>query len=603
MFAYATCMWLRHCDLAGEVMGSACSETINFVVHHGTCFRSDIGSLECGRLSGTDDEYGRNPILFNTSGPVRRCPTGNPAKQVGTFVSKRTRSAGCMITNDANYDPYAEVHVPAYCAVPTDFMPGCLLPAGLNFNPSARQSAECRYPTIGCTDPTAVNFNSRATISATPSWYGHLACIASRPGCTVAPDPYSGVAPTTPGYRSGFYGSAASGSGGVAYGKVAYVNASVINWDPTANVLQNCQVAVEGCMDPSARNYDPNATINTNTWCVPRVVGCMVPDEAHAGASYRNPQNVSIYPHIIPHKPDEPTLSFNLSVTQHEPSMCGSARYGCTDSTAINYDPLATVQTTCYSFRLGCLNPAAVNFGCPSNDFDSNCTLPNSERVTSHSSIICKWTVSLSPSPPPPAPVPAGVDVISQVQFRTDVADTLGNVLASEPDYQQAFVTWMNCPGGCPVGDVEFVATQLGSRRLQTGASVNPASIVNIFMSITLSSAAAATTAQNNLISSVGNTATSLEAALAAAGVPVSVLTAPTIGINTTYVPRTSTSSSSSGSSGVDASVLIGAIVGGVCALLILAAIALFYFRRKSSKVGKVRLGARWAQVMPRGTA
>jgi hypothetical protein len=487
-----------------------------------------------------------------------------------------------MNSNDANYDMYAEVHVPGYCAVPAAFMEGCMLPEAVNYDPAAKQPGECHFQTVGCTDSTAVNFNSRATIS-------DGTCVQSRPGCTIHSESYFGVASDTPGYRSGFYGSAATGSGGVAYGKVnetVYGQTSVVNYDSSANVNQGCIVAIEGCMDSSARNYDPHATVNSHSWCVPRVVGCMVPDEANAASSYSNPQNVSVYPHLIPHKPDEPTTSFLPSVTQHDPSLCGAARYGCTVPGNLNFDPLATVNTTCYQVRYGCLNPSAINFGCPSTDSHTNCTLPEAERVTVHYSFLCLWSIALSPPSPPPPPTPpvsAVEEVLAEVQFSTDIADTTANVLAKELSMKQAFVTWTNA--GKTSDQVAFRATavQQTTRRLQAaGASVSPASITNVFMSVTLDSPTAAAAAVNELRASVGDTATSLQSAFASNGVLVSVLTAPTVTINTTYVERTTTSSSSS----TDDGVLIGAIVGGVCALLILVAITFaFYYRRKSSKV------------------
>merc|ERR1719453_2365036 len=64
---YGTCMWLRKCDQAGEIMGSSCSATLSNVVYSGYCFTSDVGSLECGFLSASDDEYGDKPISFGVS--------------------------------------------------------------------------------------------------------------------------------------------------------------------------------------------------------------------------------------------------------------------------------------------------------------------------------------------------------------------------------------------------------------------------------------------------------------------------------------------------------------------------------------------------------
>ena len=44
-----------------------------------------------------------------------------------------------------------------------------------------------------------------------------------------------------------------------------------------ATTPAECVVAVEGCTDPSATNYDPAATTDLGGWCVSRVAGCMAP--------------------------------------------------------------------------------------------------------------------------------------------------------------------------------------------------------------------------------------------------------------------------------------------------------------------------------------
>merc|ERR1711988_1725333 len=108
-----------------------------------------------------------------------------------------------------------------------------------NFDPAAKQPGFCKFPTEGCTAPT----------------------------------PYAGVEAGTPMYKSGFYGAAGAGSaGGWPYLKVfssVYTGRAVTNYNSAANNNTGCIVAVEGCMDSTAVNYDSNATINSYTWCVP----------------------------------------------------------------------------------------------------------------------------------------------------------------------------------------------------------------------------------------------------------------------------------------------------------------------------------------------
>ena len=54
-FGYGTCFWIRACT-GSEKVGSACSATLSNVVHNGYCFLSDTESLECGKMTATDDE-------------------------------------------------------------------------------------------------------------------------------------------------------------------------------------------------------------------------------------------------------------------------------------------------------------------------------------------------------------------------------------------------------------------------------------------------------------------------------------------------------------------------------------------------------------------
>ena len=74
----------------------------------------------------------------------------------------------------------------------------------------------------------------------------------------MAEEGYAGVNADTPFYRSRAVG--VTGVGAVAW--PAY--RSVLNYDPRANALRGCRVAVEGCMDPSAANYDRHATADSN---------------------------------------------------------------------------------------------------------------------------------------------------------------------------------------------------------------------------------------------------------------------------------------------------------------------------------------------------
>ena len=100
-----------------------------------------------------------------------------------------------MITSDANFEAHAEVHVPTMCERPDDLRKGCLFPGARNYDPGAVQSDKCLYRVRGCTDASALNYNSEASDD-------DGSCILPVRGCTLRPDAdYLGVDPSTPMYK------------------------------------------------------------------------------------------------------------------------------------------------------------------------------------------------------------------------------------------------------------------------------------------------------------------------------------------------------------------------------------------------------------------
>jgi hypothetical protein len=372
---------------------------------------------------------------------------GSPAKTLGTFVSKRPLIAGCMLTSDANYDVIADVHVPAYCATPADFHVGCLLPAASNFDPSAKQSGVCKFKSSGCTDPAAVNYNSYATDS-------DGSCILRVPGCTVKSATYSDVDATTPEYKSLEAADSVRWIGVRKEGTVRtdtntewYTSQTVINYDSNANVLSGCVVAIEGCMDKDAVNYNPAATTNTGTWCVPKLTGCMLPAYNGANQGWVDVAN----------QREGLAIRFEGEATIHSKQACldNVAHYGCQDNTALNFDPAATApgRYPCYYFVSGCLNPAALNFGCEQKQNDQNgCSLDNPRtRVTGHDPNKCTWrNGQLVGQPEPPAPPPPQ---LPPGDFKTEeeIAVASSFVIAQPPD--ALLSTKVNEPVGCGSAD------------------------------------------------------------------------------------------------------------------------------------------------------
>jgi len=453
-FGYASCQWLKPCA-ATEYVGTACSATVAGVYYKGFCFQSDTGSLECGRLAALDDEYGNKPYIFDKTqghhddsvnpltryinnptaeviepanpgpGPSMRCPTGSPAKTRGVFVSKRPLIAGCMKTHDPNFNKFAEVHVPDYCSAyeKGDWKLGCMLPSAVNYDPMALQPGLCKFATLGCTDSNYLKYNPEATID-------DGSCMPKILGCTVARTPYSGVNASTPSYRSDNVGMIVrSQQGKFSIWKTGiqeegpvigvhdddYTGISVINpVIPGANAMnspRDCTPSIEGCMDSTMVNYNPKANYNSNTWCVPKVTGCMMPsEEMIAGADTWAVLKDGI------------SINYTYSATVNDVSACGVKRRGCMDITKINYDPAATVADTCYDSIAACLNPVAVNYNCRALG-DVPC--PELTPGTVHKRVLCKYKGELpegmpdSPSPPAPlAPAGQALVMVEEVSFK-----------------------------------------------------------------------------------------------------------------------------------------------------------------------------------------
>jgi hypothetical protein len=604
-YGYASCHWLRHCDQAGEDVGSSCAATLTGVSYTGYCFKSDTGSLECGHLAALDNEYGEHPIAFDRvdgsttqpfvkatttttivastpgDGPAYRCPPLSPAKGSGTYVSKRHLIGGCMISTDPSYDLIADVHIPAYCTTPTDYKLGCMFAGALNYDPAAKQSGYCAYKTQGCMSPTALNYNEKATES-------DGSCIEPTFGCTVQTDSYFGVASTTPGYKGGYVQKGTD--------KVPYDNMAVLNYKPTANVLEGCQVAIEGCMDKDAANYNPKANVNTNSWCIPKVLGCMLPYTKTAYA-----------------KDPVGSTNYNPTATEHAKDMCVIIRIGCTDKQALNYDPIASQDDgTCVLPIWGCLNSLAMNYGCDmSGRFATSAC--SGAGVNAHTPLACHYQGSLAqgdnypPDPPaPPSPaLPPGQPLAAGVTYKEvttyDVVVTVAIIVdryAVTPEVKvgivKAFNSAMNLSPGFTLDEVKLIdgENNVFARRLEE----TPTTVQGRKTFAT--NAEAQITKADYISQSSGVTVGAVQTALTAeTGISLTVITVPTFDVTKTTVlvpvpavptppsplpPSPPPSPVGPPSSSDSTGAIVGGVVGGIVALLIIAG-ALWYYKKKKS--------------------
>jgi len=393
-FGKATCEVMNICAV-GALPGEQCTSPMGDM---GFCFETSGGphELMCGRLLSLNDEYDQTPIALDLPSGPYRCPRGSHVLEMGTVAVSRLLMGGCMCTNAVNYDPLAEIHVQPMCEYSGAAMPsiieGCMFPGAENFNPLAQSPTKCQWLTNGCTSQTALNYNSEATTNDD-------SCIEPVYGCTLGSalvggseisHAYSGIESGTPKYESLYFGSALRSVGIVNLPDYK----AATNFNPSATVNQGCEVAVEGCMDSTAVNYYSKATINSQSWCIPPVTGCMMP-----AADYASPgkyENSGVH--------QRQALSIDFDPTATVPGECTVYYKGCMNSNATNYDEFATVPDDCYFPRYGCLDTTALNYGCLEGGITTceHDTLPAEEQITINVPGICSYNFPEPPSPPPP---------------------------------------------------------------------------------------------------------------------------------------------------------------------------------------------------------
>ena len=122
------------------------------------------------------------------------------------------------------------------------------------------------------------------------------------------------------------------------------IDSTAFNYDPLANIDNGgCIPVITGCMQPLAFNYNPNA--NTPDTCIPIIYGCTSP------------------------------IAFNYdSLANTDDGSCEGIVYGCTDTTAFNWNPNANVDdSSCIPVIYGCINPVMFNYCDTCNTNDGSC--------------------------------------------------------------------------------------------------------------------------------------------------------------------------------------------------------------------------------------
>ncbi len=235
---------------------------------------------------------------------------------------------GCTDPDAFNYDSDATIDNNSCLFL------GCIDPEADNYDPNADYSdGSCFY--LGCTNQFACNFDIDATVD------DGLCDTESCYGCT---NPLA----------CNFDSTATTSNGSCdLFSCRGCTNPDAVNYDATATI-DNGSCVVVGCQDENADNYNPDATYNDPSLCTYSVVeGCLILQ----------------------------ACNYNPDATQSDGS-CDFDCYGCTDPSANNYNSTSTLDDgSCtygmppgnVMFMTGCTLPFACNFGDAENpcEFDS----------------------------------------------------------------------------------------------------------------------------------------------------------------------------------------------------------------------------------------
>ena len=136
-----------------------------------------------------------------------------------------------------------------------------------------------------------------------------------------------------------------------------------------------CIEVVNGCMDSTAFNY--NSLANTAEQCY-YVPGCTSPayleyhiDTSNAVYSDFNIQD-SCQTLAVFGCTDSTAFNYNLEANVDN-GGCVPVIYGCMESLAFNYNPLANTPDTCIAYLYGCTDPTMFNYDSLANSDDGSC--------------------------------------------------------------------------------------------------------------------------------------------------------------------------------------------------------------------------------------
>ena len=311
---------------------------------------------------------------------------------INTYVA----ISGCTNPNYIQYNPLANID-DGSCT--TLIVTGCMNPSAVNFGCPTGSNSTIPCPSsgvntpdpatciiYGCTNPTMFNYNPLATID-------DGSCVSFVYGCTISASPNYDALANTPcngtipspctsttnpacagpaltwqavnqcctsgivygcmddGFMPATYNNNQGGTGSVIPGTAANNHNLLATVDDTSCLYEGCAVS-------TAWNYCPNC--NSPGWC------CITDGCRDSGASNYDALNCADCAGNMPG-----STAYTAGGPNGDDTCCIQCVYGCTDSSATNYNSSATCNATAlnpgtgvctYAPINGCMDASANNF-------------------------------------------------------------------------------------------------------------------------------------------------------------------------------------------------------------------------------------------------
>ncbi|MDB0027547.1 SprB repeat-containing protein [Flavobacteriales bacterium] len=230
---------------------------------------------------------------------------------------------------------------------------------------------------FGCTDSTALNYNSVANTNNGTCYYCALnySLYSSNPSTQFNCDGWlSAYVPNNFNYPISYFWSTGAPVNDWLINtlcndtfSLTLVDANGCGADTT--VLLSDYV---GCMDSSALNFNSTAMFDDGS-CIPFIYGCT----DSLMSNYNNSANTddgSCVPYVLGCL-DTLAINYNAEADTSDGSCCFIS--GCMDSTMLNYSVLNCIDTepgdSCIPFIYGCTDENAANFVATANTDDNSC--------------------------------------------------------------------------------------------------------------------------------------------------------------------------------------------------------------------------------------